>query len=902
MKTKRVITEKDSRNFFKTTINSIEDAMGIGEYDIEKNQIVFDFNAVLLLGYDKIYADTKYDVKESLFDSSFVSIISKIDGTISVDAEYEYVRHHDKNCHFLIKLEKIDESLVKLYIICKEKLVETEEQLELFSNVVGLGESMFAGCTWWINYDRHKGCFYSTDSGPNILGIKIPEDKIYITSEFQKVRDEASKVSEFYEECVQTEMLAYEAVRNNVTDYFGGRTPAVKASGEVIWVEAYGKCLIRYPDGSPRFFVAIDIYLSNIFEESHQLKLLTNLVDYGLESSEVGIWYYQFHFTLGRYFFTDSYQKLMGGGKTYKNETFTDIFNDQIAKTMEMNPEYVDYLHEFRKTHNSVFSGKLDKYHLMIPNYKDGNEIQWIEVRGSVIERDTDGEVLLFVGVNVDVTESYLRNRELEELRIRNERLQIAERLAVKARNLMVWYQEESNLGMNGKIFGNVIFNEKLGVKRSPDGLIEFSELRNTVLTNDQESSMLARKFLAAISKLFKQKIMTMKKMLVKHINLVTKEVMYLEHSMEVSELNKDGSIKLIGGIIIDVTERILIQEKTQYLADYDTLTDVYNRNYFESYIKNHLPDTYSIMVFDVDGLKLINDAFGHYEGDKIIIKVAAALKECFTNNLFVARIGGDEFVVLTEEVEHQIVTDKANLFEAAIDKHNVDSPIQINVSKGGKAVLKKEMTFDKAFIHAENLMYRRKLNSRSSRKSKVLDSIIETLNAKTEETKEHSVRLAENAVKTMIELGMSRASEIEAIELLSRVHDIGKITIPDNILNKPSKLTKAEFEVIIKHAEAGYKIIKNITESDDVCNGVLFHHERWDGKGYPQGLKEEEIPIFARVISVVDSYDAMTSNRVYQKMKTHEEAVKEVIRCSGTQFDPKVVKAFLKSCFGINI
>jgi HD-GYP domain-containing protein (c-di-GMP phosphodiesterase class II) len=197
--------------------------------------------------------------------------------------------------------------------------------------------------------------------------------------------------------------------------------------------------------------------------------------------------------------------------------------------------------------------------------------------------------------------------------------------------------------------------------------------------------------------------------------------------------------------------------------------------------------------------------------------------------------------------------------------------------------------------------MYRSKLNNRSSRKSKVLDSIIETLNAKTEETKEHSDRVSNLAVQTMIALKMHRTNEIADIKLLAKVHDIGKITIEDNILKKAGPLNKEEFEIVKKHCEAGYKIIRNVTDSDDVCHGVLFHHEKWDGTGYPQGLKGTKIPIFARIINVVDSFDAMTNDRVYRKRISEEKAIEEMKRCSGTQFDPKVVSAFLKTCFNID-
>ena len=329
-------------------------------------------------------------------------------------------------------------------------------------------------------------------------------------------------------------------------------------------------------------------------------------------------------------------------------------------------------------------------------------------------------------------------------------------------------------------------------------------------------------------------------------------------------------------------------------------LTGLYNRNYFEYFINNKLPDSYSIILCDLDGLKLTNDAFGHLEGDKTIQFVANLLKEVFHHNLFLGRIGGDEFIAIISTTDYDVIRELTQEFDDKLAEYNASHAIEINVSKGGIDVNNNDTTFDKAFVHAENIMYRRKLNSRSSRKSKVLESILETLNAKTEETKEHSDRLSRFAVKTMEGLGMTRTNEVDDVKLLARVHDIGKITIPDEVLFKASRLTPEEYEIIKKHCEAGYKITRNITDSDDVCNGVLFHHEKWDGTGYPQGLKGEDIPIFARIICVVDSYDAMTSNRVYQKKKTKQEAIQEIVRCSGTQFDPTIVKAFLKSYHNI--
>ncbi len=901
MKTKRIITEQDSIDFFTSSICTMDDAFGVIRFNTEKHEVSFDFNSVLLLRFNGIYAETNYNYNDAKFDESFISLLHRcFFEPIHSNTEYEYKRVSDGITYsFSIKLE-LQGKTPKATIICYEKLLETEKHMALFSNVVGAGMSMFSGVTWWIDYDKYNDHFYQTDNGPKLLGIKVNPDKLYNTREFQKVRDNARIVSPFYDESIEEEAASYDQVRNNKSDYFGGRTPAVTANDEIIWVESYGKCYLRYPDGSPRFTVAIDIYLSEIFENLNQLNILNNLIDTGMISSDVGVWYHQRHFKEGRYYFTESYQELMADTKLYKNVSFTDLLNEQISICEQKGNGYDQLLHNFRKVHNSIYTTNTDKYHLTIPNYKGENELQWIDVRGTVIERDEEGNVMLFVGVNVDVTESYNRRRELEQLRIQNERLQLAERLAVKARGLLVWYLEPNETFDMNYIFANEMFTEKLGVSRSKEGSVYFNDLLKTLDMSTKESKALNLKLLRELKDVVDEKKDTIKKVLGKHKHLTTGETIYLEHSVEITEASFNSEVRMIGGILLDVTESILNQEKIKYLANHDVLTTIYNRNYFEEFIKNLLPHSYTVILLDVDGLKLTNDAFGHIEGDKSIKFVASQLKHQFSTDLFVGRIGGDEFVVITNKTEDDSITKAFEEFELALEQYNYRHPIEINVSKGAISVINNEIAFDKAFVQAENIMYRRKLNNRSSRKSKVLESILETLNAKTEETIEHSERLSRFAVKTMKGLGLTRASEVDDVKLLAIVHDIGKITIPDEVLFKKTRLNKEEYEVIKKHCEAGYKIIKNITDSDDVCNGVLFHHERWDGKGYPQGLKGNEIPIFARIICVADSYDAMTSQRVYQKKKNKQEAIKELIDCAGKQFDPSVVKAFLKKVHNI--
>jgi diguanylate cyclase (GGDEF)-like protein len=297
-----------------------------------------------------------------------------------------------------------------------------------------------------------------------------------------------------------------------------------------------------------------------------------------------------------------------------------------------------------------------------------------------------------------------------------------------------------------------------------------------------------------------------------------------------------------------------------------------------------------------LDGLKLVNDTFGHLEGDKIIQFAAELLKKYYDEDSIVSRIGGDEYAVISDVLSEDVIVDRYNKIMTEVQISNEDSHFDIAISYGHRIVINNDELFETAFAHAENLMYRRKLTDRRSRKSVTLDSLIETLNTKTEETLEHGLRLAEYSVATLKELGYSRVAEVEDMTLLARVHDIGKITVPTSLLFKPTNLTFDEYEQVKQHSEAGYKIIKNIVDSDTIADGVLYHHERVDGKGYPMAIKDEEIPLYAKIISVCDAYDAMTSGRPYALPISREEALKELRDCSGTQFDGKVVEAFIKA------
>jgi HD-GYP domain-containing protein (c-di-GMP phosphodiesterase class II) len=193
----------------------------------------------------------------------------------------------------------------------------------------------------------------------------------------------------------------------------------------------------------------------------------------------------------------------------------------------------------------------------------------------------------------------------------------------------------------------------------------------------------------------------------------------------------------------------------------------------------------------------------------------------------------------------------------------------------------------------AEEKMYRSKLTEIKSSRNATIMSLEKTLYEKNNETEEHTQRVKKLSMKLGEKINLSQ-DELEELKLLSLLHDIGKIGIPDNILMKPGKLTAEEWEIMKRHTEIGYRIAKATPGLSHVANEIFCHHEKFDGTGYPQGLKGEEIPILSRIINIVDSFDVMTHKRVYKDASNKGHAIEELERCSGTQFDPDIVNEFI--------
>ena len=364
-----------------------------------------------------------------------------------------------------------------------------------------------------------------------------------------------------------------------------------------------------------------------------------------------------------------------------------------------------------------------------------------------------------------------------------------------------------------------------------------------------------------------------------------------------------DGDVAGLIGISRDITERKREHERIEFLSVHDIMTGQYNRMYFDAELDRidslqELP--YSLMSVDIDSLKLTNDLFGHSVGDKLILQTADLLRSCSGNGI-VARMGGDEFSILLPGVDEEEVKNIANKIASELGKQitaNKDATVLLSISLGYVTKCRPDQTIAEITNMAEEHMYRRKLLNHKSIRSTLLSTIKELLFSKGNETKEHADRIASLAKMLGAELDLNE-SGMDSLELMATLHDIGKIGISSHILSKPGDLDEAEWLEIKKHPEIGYRIALTIPELQGIAEYILCHHERWDGKGYPQGLSGQEIPYISRVISVLDAFDAMTADRVYRKAITQEEAIEEIRKFAGTQFDPDIASSFIKCILG---
>lgn len=353
--------------------------------------------------------------------------------------------------------------------------------------------------------------------------------------------------------------------------------------------------------------------------------------------------------------------------------------------------------------------------------------------------------------------------------------------------------------------------------------------------------------------------------------------------------------------LLDEIEEHKRSEEKIKYKSYHDELTGLYNRAYYneqlEAYdINSSLP--LSIVLADLNGLKITNDTLGHEEGDKLLIRVSKIIIDNCRSQDIVARIGGDEFVILmpnSSEKDAELVCSAIKTACSNAEKN----PIKPSLAIGHATRNEMDVNLRSIFKIAEDNMYENKMYESESTHTTILDSLKTLLRETTAETFEHSYRLEKMALKMGEILGLN-PNELNALSSLADLHDLGKVGISEDILQKSEPLTADEWEKIKRHPDLGFKIASTSPKLTSIALGILAHHEYWNGNGYPHGLKGEEIPLLARIISIVDAYDVMTNERPYKKALSKEIAIAELNRCSGTQFDPTLVDIFINQVVNI--
>ena len=524
------------------------------------------------------------------------------------------------------------------------------------------------------------------------------------------------------------------------------------------------------------------------------------------------------------------------------------------------------------------------KYKTYIKNIKEGEQPNFLP--------------LVLLSAQNDNKNIYYNNSEIIDEMITKpvDKILMANRIEnlLKTRKLSLLYEKNHlSLAENSPIGITVIHNNN--IKYINPTFLKMCGIENEKTIEENIYNFIKKKHHSILKNYINKKLINMNDSSIEVLLNNPKEQKWVE--VRISDFIFKGlDAKLL--TFSDITDKKKANKKIKHLSFHDKLTGLYNRAFFEEELKRlntkrKLP--LSIIMGDMNGLKMVNDAFGHASGDELLKVVSDILKDCTRQEDIVARIGGDEFGVLlpnTNKKEADHISERIIKSCKKKNKERDINPIDLSIAIGVSTKHKQSTDINDIFSTAEDRMYRSKISESHSIRHSILSSLEKTLQEKTNETKEHAKRMEKLSLKLGNKLNLT-SGELDELRLLARLHDIGKVAVPEKILNKPDNLTDEEFEIVKNHPESGYRIVKSVPALAHVAQGVLTHHERWDGNGYPQGLSGDDIPYISRIISVVDTYDVMTHERSYKDYQSKEEALQEIQNQAGKQFDPNLVEIF---------
>lgn len=628
--------------------------------------------------------------------------------------------------------------------------------------------------------------------------------------------------------------------------------------------EELGKHL-RVSVFSPKLnhFATVFTDISEQVKSKEDIEFERKLLETILEDALFGYWNWDLEHN--EEYLSQSFKEMFGyADHELKNSTETwkkIIFQEDLPSALEHIQQHID-------SH-----GEIPYYNEVRYRHKNGSTV-WVLCSGRVVEWDGD-KPLRMVGCHINITE--LKNLQANLHAERN----LFKTTLHSLGDGVISTDKEGNVDLM-----NAVAEELTGWKHAEAKGMPFETVFHIVheYTGERCPNPIKQVFESG-------EIME----LANHTMLIKKngEAIPIEDSAAPIK-DEEGTITGVVFVFRDFTDKKEKQERIKYLSHHDQLTTLYNRNYFEEQLdlldrEENLP--FTLVMADVNGLKLTNDAFGHKPGDELLKRVATILKrECRAEDI-VARVGGDEFVILLPKTNSYQTEKIINRIYASIERETQNNVI-ISVSFGWETKESRDQPISEVFSKAEEHMYRKKLVESQSMRNQTIRVIMQTLRETNIRERIHSEKVSQIS-RSIGEAMRLESGLLKELETAALMHDIGKIAMNESVLNKAGNLTDLEYEEIKRHPEIGYHILKSVDVYTSLADYVLSHHERWDGTGYPRGLSGDAIPLISRIIAVADAFEAMIGDRPYRNSMDAMEAVKELERCSGSQFDPDIVEVF---------
>jgi diguanylate cyclase (GGDEF)-like protein/PAS domain S-box-containing protein len=683
-----------------------------------------------------------------------------------------------------------------------------------------------------------------------------------------------------------------------------------RANGEILY-ENLKETKITFPDGS-QGILSMHIDITERKRKERKLKNQRKRMENTIEATEAGT--FEWNIQTGKTIFNEKWAEMIG-------YTLDEISPSTVDTWKQFT--HPDDLAKCEKLLEKHFRGETDQYKAEIRmKHKKGHWI-WVLSQGKLISRTENGKPLKMFGTHLDITERKKRIKALKFQHDFQKNLADISSKLVGINNNNFDYEINEALKKIGRFFEidrSYIFQMSENKKYvsnthewTPEG-IESAKEKLQDLSVEKLPWLMEKLYHKKTINIFDVEKLDEKakseKMIFEEENIKSIVIIPIFIDNELfgffgfdsvkrkRNFNQKSidKIKIVTDVITSAFLQYLNIKRIEKLTYKDSLTGLYNRRYFEEEMerldtKRQLP--ISIIMADINGLKIINDSYGHEKGDHMLIETGKILKEELRDEDILARHGGDEFTILLPQTSYQ---EAEVIITRLKEKNNKNSEegITISFSLGVATKVDQKQDIKEVLKRADDDMYRNKLSESRSNKNKIVRNLLNTLDAKSAETKEHALRMNRKARDLGEKLKLS-ISEINNLSLLATLHDIGKTTISEEILTKEDKLTDKEWEIIKEHPARGYKIASASEEFITVAEDILHHHEHWDGAGYPDGLKGEEIPYLARIISIIDAYDVMTNDRPYSKAISKEEALSEIKSCAGTQFDPQLSQAFIE-------